>query len=180
MKSEVDKWSLFEEDPWSDPIPGIKVFEEDLVGDKLSPGARLLSLWLRFVACHGRLSEYSKESLAANLDASPATVTRWLKELGDAGKLEPFRGTWITNPEVGQVYFIQAESGGPIKIGKAVDPWQRLSQLQTGRHEKLHVLAVMPGGLDAEKQLHKKFAAHRVMGEWFMPDEEILDFIRRL
>lgn len=176
----LDRWGVVEHDTWSDPVVGIKVFSEDLIGDKLSPGARMLNLWLRFVACHERLSECSRERLASDLDVSPATITRWLKELGEAGKLEPFAETWLTNPDEGQVYFIQAEGGGPIKIGKAVDPWQRLSQLQTGYHEPLKILAVMPGGLHAEKELHQKFAAYRVKGEWFLASDEILEFIRRL
>jgi hypothetical protein len=39
------------------------------------------------------------------------------------------------------VYFIQAESGGPVKIGKSTRPENRLRQLQTSHPVKLLLLA---------------------------------------
>ena len=42
------------------------------------------------------------------------------------------------------IFFIQAGHDGPIKIGKAVDPEKRLQTLQTGTHEMLRLLAVIP------------------------------------
>lgn len=177
----VDSWVVFDYDEWSDPVPGIKVYEQDLVGGELSPGARLLLLWLRFTACHGRLDECSKETLSKNLSAAPGTISRWLTELREGGLLDAFQGTWLADSEVGHVYFIQGESGGPIKIGKAVNPTQRLAQLQTGFHEQLKILGLIPnGGVATEKQLHERFAQYRVKGEWFLPCDEILELIRRL
>jgi hypothetical protein len=41
------------------------------------------------------------------------------------------------------------------------------------------ILAVLPGA-DRERQLHKRFAVHRVRGEWFRQDPEILTFIDSL
>jgi hypothetical protein len=43
----------------------------------------------------------------------------------------------------------------------------------------LEILAVLPGA-DRERQLHKRFAVHRVRGEWFRQDPEILTFIDSL
>lgn len=181
MKSEwVDTWAILDYDQWSDPVPAIKVREQDIINDRVSAGARILNLWIRFQACHGRLSEYSKEKLAKDLCTTPGTISRWLKELDEDGLLELFQKTWLTDKTVGQVYFIQARSGGPIKIGKAVDPKQRLGQLQTSHPEPLVIIGVMEGGLEMEKQLHIRFSAYRVHGEWFMPCDELLEYIRSL
>jgi hypothetical protein len=64
-------------------------------------------------------------------------------------------------------YFIQAARVGHIKIGRAIDPLQRLAELQTGSPVKLELLAVLRG--DHEAMLHRKFADLRIHGEWFRP-----------
>ena len=75
------------------------------------------------------------------------------------------------------VYFIQAGEGGPIKIGRCTDIWQRLSELQVGSHDDLIVLGVMEGNADVEAGLHKRFFALRVRGEWFESHPDIRAFI---
>lgn len=77
------------------------------------------------------------------------------------------------------VYFIGYD-GGPIKIGHSVNPTARLVDLQMGSHEDLRILATMPGGLRKERELHRRFAAHRLRGEWFSPVEEVLEFVREV
>lgn len=77
------------------------------------------------------------------------------------------------------VYFIGAESG-PIKIGIAVQPGERLKTLQTSHHERLNLLAVCEGGQTLEREYHKRFAAHRLHGEWFERHPDILAEIERL
>jgi hypothetical protein len=64
------------------------------------------------------------------------------------------------------VYFIGSASG-PIKIGIAARPQERLSTLQTGHHEKLELLATCEGGQKQERAYHARFADHRLQGEWF-------------
>jgi hypothetical protein len=46
---------------------------------------------------------------------------------------------------VKKVYFIQAGVGGPIKIGEADSPEDRLRALQTAHHEQLTLLATVDG-----------------------------------
>ena len=76
------------------------------------------------------------------------------------------------------VYFIQAEIGGPIKIGQAVDVRRRLADVQNYSPFPLVVLAVVPNsGETAERELHKRFSAVRDHGEWFAPTAEILEYI---
>lgn len=79
-----------------------------------------------------------------------------------------------------QVYFIQCGEGGAIKIGIAVDPAARLRSLQTAHHERLSILVTTKGGQPAEQAYHKRFAAHRLHGEWFSPHPDILAEVARL
>jgi hypothetical protein len=77
------------------------------------------------------------------------------------------------------VYFIGAASG-PIKIGIAVSPENRLRGLQTSHHEKLILLATCDGGAKQERAYHGRFAAKRLSGEWFERCPEIEAEIARL
>lgn len=74
-------------------------------------------------------------------------------------------------------YFIQAQCGGPIKIGFAKDPQYRLAQLQTGNPEPLVIIALIPGNV--ESYLHQLFEHFRISGEWFHPNEELLQYARQ-
>jgi hypothetical protein len=73
----------------------------------------------------------------------------------------------------GYVYFIQARNGGPIKIGWAKDPEQRLANMQVANAEPLVIRTAVKSKPQAEKKLHERFAAKRVRGEWFEPCPEI-------
>jgi hypothetical protein len=74
------------------------------------------------------------------------------------------------------VYFI-ADGAGHVKIGYTVDVASRLNSLQTSTAFELRVLAVLKGGAETERQLHERFAEHRVRGEWFRLVPEILDYV---
>lgn len=75
------------------------------------------------------------------------------------------------------IYFVQAGEDGPIKIGLASNVVSRVAALQTGCAQKLILLLQCKGDRDLEKSLHQKFAAHRLHGEWFRPDAEIVSEI---
>jgi hypothetical protein len=75
------------------------------------------------------------------------------------------------------VYFIQRGTDGPIKIGSTLNLEGRLVQLQSSNAEKLHVLATSQGGRRLERELHKRFAKNRLVGEWFSAHEELFRFI---
>lgn len=77
------------------------------------------------------------------------------------------------------VYFIGSE-GGPIKIGVATKPVNRLKELQTSHHERLSIIVTAKGGQAQESAYHKQFAAHRLHGEWFARHPDILAEIERL
>lgn len=77
------------------------------------------------------------------------------------------------------VYFIRA-GDGPIKIGIACDLDRRLREIQIHHFDELRVVATVGGGMKLERELHKRFAAHHIRGEWFAPHPDILAEIERL
>lgn len=77
------------------------------------------------------------------------------------------------------VYFVAGDVGG-IKIGTAIDPQKRLTDLQCGSPIKLRILAVCDGGRGVEREYHARFSAHRLHGEWFDRHPDILAEIERL
>jgi hypothetical protein len=75
------------------------------------------------------------------------------------------------------VYFIQAGEGGPVKIGFANNPYERVAGLQTGHPEVLRLRAIMPGSAADEAALHQRFSGTRIRGEWFEPCQSIMEII---
>jgi len=68
------------------------------------------------------------------------------------------------------VYFIS--DGEYIKIGKAVDPYKRLAEIQTGNPRRLSVVSMIPcysssAAHELEHFLHNSFRSKRAVGEWF-------------
>lgn len=76
------------------------------------------------------------------------------------------------------VYFIR--HNGYIKIGKSVDPWKRLTSLQTAHHDTLEMMAIMPGSDDLEAGLHRAFGQYMKRGEWFIENDHLLAFIEMI
>lgn len=81
------------------------------------------------------------------------------------------------HPDDGFIYFIQAVSGGPIKIGYSKDPAARLKTLQTGHPEELVILRMYPGTQQAECSMHKGWERYQVRNEWFHPADAIMECI---
>jgi hypothetical protein len=71
------------------------------------------------------------------------------------------------------VYFITCREQGVCKIGRAQNAKSRLSSLQTASPTKLALEATLPGDRELEQQLHQRFAAHRLKGEWFAITDEL-------
>jgi hypothetical protein len=81
------------------------------------------------------------------------------------------------------LYFIQCGDGGPIKIGVSFDPFVRLRTLQTAAPYPLQLLHSSGPLLDApgyEARLHKRYAAIRLHGEWFLPADSLLVHITQI
>jgi hypothetical protein len=75
------------------------------------------------------------------------------------------------------VYFIQAGVGGPIKIGHAANPFDRLRALQTAHYEQLTMLGAFSGGRIEELEIHRRLAGSRIRNEWFTPSEDVMCMI---
>ena len=76
------------------------------------------------------------------------------------------------------IYFI-ADEHNRIKIGRSVNPFERLRQLQRATGSKLTLLAMEPYGRK-ETILHRKFAHLRIRGEWFRAGDDLVEYIKRI
>jgi hypothetical protein len=75
-------------------------------------------------------------------------------------------------------YFIRGPEG--IKIGKSFSPRKRKIELQPGSATELKLLVAVPATTITERSAQSKFRHLRMMGEWFRPEQELLDFIEEL
>jgi hypothetical protein len=83
----------------------------------------------------------------------------------------------IPVPATGIVYLIGAP--GSLKIGFTVNVRSRFDGLRTSSPLDLSVLALLEGSRQLERELHRRFAVHRLRGEWFLDVPEIRDFFAR-
>jgi hypothetical protein len=67
----------------------------------------------------------------------------------------------------GPPYVYAGWRNGLVKIGTSTDPKRRARELD------IALLAVGPGGRDAERALHSRFAVERLQYEWFVPSARI-------
>lgn len=79
-------------------------------------------------------------------------------------------------PTTGWVYFIEAENGS-IKIGTALDVPRRFRAIQSCSPLPLRIAGVMAGGMRREAEIHRRFRASRLHGEWFESTPELLALI---
>lgn len=75
------------------------------------------------------------------------------------------------------IYAIQAGIG-PIKFGRALNPKQRLGELQTGNPEKLKLIGFADVGNDKEGLIHRFLRDERLNGEWFRPSVKTMAVAR--
>lgn len=144
------------------------------------PAADLILIGLRYlssIVCNERRSMHNRWDDAREF-------IRRIEERTEERVLDEAAREWSVKnaaAKVGdqQVYFIGSASG-PIKIGIAVNPRNRLKSLQTGHHERLEILATCDGGAEQESAYHKRFADHRLNGEWFERSPTIEAEIERL
>lgn len=78
------------------------------------------------------------------------------------------------------VYVIQGDPETPIKVGIANDVHKRMKGIQTGYPWRLRLLFAIPGDQHLEWYLHQRLKGHRLLGEWFQPDPDFLDFVADL
>lgn len=92
--------------------------------------------------------------------------------------------------KIGHVLVIE---GRPIKIGYSFDPWKRLISLREKcRRKDMEIIGVLPGGVIAERAIHRTFAKSRIdiqkqgfgkgdvsKCEWFNVTDRLLNFIAK-
>ena len=79
----------------------------------------------------------------------------------------------------GYVYLIQPEGFNVYKVGTSIDPPRRLETLQRKRAARLTIRAAIhyANGFGAEQWWHRKFAPHKLSGEWFaLPESVVAEF----
>lgn len=97
------------------------------------------------------LSEEQQRQVLARLKARKAVQTASARK---------------TKPTTPHTYLVGAEGSPLVKIGyTSGSPLKRLASLQTGQPMTLILLWSLPA--DIESELHERFAAFRVRGEWF-------------
>jgi len=77
-----------------------------------------------------------------------------------------------------KVYFILDETSNAVKIGKANDIQQRISDLQTGNPNQLKLIYYIDcnsveHSFVTEKKYHRKFQHLHISGEWFKYEEKV-------
>lgn len=82
------------------------------------------------------------------------------------------------------VYFIQAGTDGPIKIGVTWNIAQRLRMLQYGTPNELHHIGDTrcqdsQAARKLERALHEQLKAAHMRGEWFEPTSEVRAVVPR-
>jgi hypothetical protein len=89
-------------------------------------------------------------------------------------------GRGVRTIGTGHVYFVRDDAAGAVKIGWTRQLASRLAALQTASANRLVLLGRIPGSLADEAALHQRFAGHRVRGEWFRADPELLAAVAEL
>lgn len=84
----------------------------------------------------------------------------------------------LTKPmKAAYVYFIQEGDDGPIKIGIAFDPFQRLGNMQVGNSRPLKLLHCLSDHGATEGRIQGIFEDSHLRGEWYNPTDDLLTFI---
>jgi hypothetical protein len=84
----------------------------------------------------------------------------------------------LRTPRSPWIYVAQALPSGNLKIGRATDVRHRLVGIQVGTWEEVALLvAVSASAVEPEAELHARFAAHRIRGEWYRPAPELLEWV---
>lgn len=71
------------------------------------------------------------------------------------------------------IYIARMGTDGPVKIGIAANPLERIAKIQRALPEKMIVIQLVKGGRAGETMLHKRFAHLRLLGEWFTYCDEM-------
>lgn len=99
---------------------------------------------------------------------------------GATAELERSAAAPESGPErrLGFVYLIGHSSALKIGWTERHPAEGRLPQLQTATEKRLEIIGYVLGTVDDERELHGRFAIHRIRGEWFHPAQEIRTYFQ--
>lgn len=75
------------------------------------------------------------------------------------------------------IYFVQSQSGGPIKIGSAQNSERRLKDLRAMNPLPLVLLGTYSARRIDEFDVHEAFKEFRLHGEWFEDNQKLRQYI---
>jgi Meiotically Up-regulated Gene 113 (MUG113) protein len=122
---------------------------------------------------HATLEELKRKR--AQLDAQGRTETPRLDRAAiDVKHLPRSLDGWC------YVYFAQA--GAAVKIGRSVNPAQRVAELQTTHPEEIAIVATVATHASLEAAIHDRYQHLRTRetGEWFRLEPDLVAFIRAI
>jgi hypothetical protein len=76
------------------------------------------------------------------------------------------------------VYFVRAHRMPLVKIGWSSGVRKRIDELQTCCPFPLELVAQVPGSIQLEQSLHRRFSSSRMRAEWFYLTDPVVKFIR--
>jgi hypothetical protein len=83
-----------------------------------------------------------------------------------------------SSPQPKEPSFIYFVVGGPfVKIGFSTSVRFRITSLQVGNPYRLSLLNSIPGDVDLERELHRRFSSYRAQGEWFRLEGDLATWI---
>lgn len=112
------------------------------------------------------------------IDPVDAAIARFYEQIGAALPVAVASRPKAA-PAIATIYFIGPKDG-PIKIGWASRLEFRLRDLRLANAFPLEVWATVEGPPSLEREYHKRFAEHRLHGEWFERSPSIESEIERL
>ena len=156
----------------------------DLVCDKILPSEMksIVKKTLQDIGMHGAGKvehDRAKRLQHAIIEYRLLRIDAWMR--GErVPPLPPLDRMFTSDPfdkKNGQIYFIR--NGDLVKIGFSINPKARLRDLQTSNGNTLELLHVTSGTRSDEASLHRRFKAHRRIGEWF-DAKPVIDYLGEL
>lgn len=144
-------------------------------------------------AAFDRQAYFRADQVAFLCDVSPAAVQQAIRERSISVLVLPGGAYRISRKDIGlppmvreqptpvgvRVYFaISADYR--VKIGISTDVPKRIAGLQSGGGIAVRLLGVIDGDHRTELALHKRFAAYRLLGEWFEPRDKLRQYLHDL
>lgn len=88
------------------------------------------------------------------------------------------RLTPLEPPTTGGVYAVR-DARGYIKIGRAKNIADRLRNLRCANSGRLDLVAILAKDERLERKIHAQMKTWRASGEWFLPNAQLIELIRR-